>query len=371
MRRAGGTSWFGWHGQNWQGTGSDGTKRHRKPPKDNTCRLHESLPPETSCSQAAGSVFPGTCRHKPVMVLWECWSERVGLGQTPSRAPAIVQNALRAPRITRCGGRVCRKDQLNPGASGVGLPHQNEHGGMSHLGFPGALGTLLAHGERMRRGRGAIEHPTLRQGAPERRWLQPSLQGTGKRSPPGCLLGFPSRVRCWMWGFVTGSIPGTVGMRVPDPWCLASSETSDSHSFWSDPLFVTESRAAPWPCPRAHPHPGSDILEGCPPSPVPLCSLEPCSPCAKAGQSWLKEKMVQTPVGFWWELIQTPLSTEHFTGVSQPCLVPFRVSRVSKAAGALCHGAEQTGALPAVAFPCLARIKPCSEESGATSLSAV
>lgn len=124
----------------------------------------------------------------------------------------------------------------------------------------------------------AVQHPTLRQSAPERRQLQPGsgplCRGWDKRSPSCCLLGFPSRVCCWIWGFMVRSVPGTVGTGVSDRWCVAISETSDSQSFLeqsrvcrgeqSCSLAVSQGRSSPGErCPQGtSSEPGPYLLLG-------------------------------------------------------------------------------------------------------------
>lgn len=200
-----------------------------------------------------------------------------GWGGAPSRAPAAVQNELRASRIMCWGGSICGQDQLNPGAAGVGLPCPERAWWDEPRWLPWSARHVLAHGERMRRGRGGHTAPDPSAGrsgeaaAPAGVW--PSLQGMGKRSPTRCLLGFPSRVCCWVW-----SLPGTVGTWVSDPWCMVTSEASGSCFSLQRSRVCPESRAAPWPYPRAGPCLESDVLEGRSPSPVPVCSLDHCSP---------------------------------------------------------------------------------------------
>lgn len=67
-RDKGWASWAHLH-RTGQDTRGDGTKRHREPPMANTCQLRGSLPPETSLSQGAGSVFS-----------WPCWLSLVAPG---------------------------------------------------------------------------------------------------------------------------------------------------------------------------------------------------------------------------------------------------------------------------------------------------
>lgn len=104
-QRTGRTGQFGGTGK---AQGASGTKRHRKPPKDNTCQLHGSLPPETGCSQAAGSVFSGTCQFKPETVPWGHWGEWGWGRPSPGLpAPAVVQTKLGASQIRSWGGCMC------------------------------------------------------------------------------------------------------------------------------------------------------------------------------------------------------------------------------------------------------------------------
>lgn len=118
---------------------------------------------------------------------------------------------------------------------------------------------------------------------------------------------------------------------------------------WSDPVYVTESRAALWPCPRTGPRPGSDVLEGRPLSPFPTCSVDLPFPAAKAVRYRLKGENSPKPCGF---LVGVNTDKHLFplniSLMSQPCSIPFRACRVSAAAGAPCHAglAEQSGAVP-------------------------
>lgn len=50
------------------------------------------------------------------------------------------------------------------------------------------------------------------------------LSGRGQECGPTsyCLPGFLSRVCCWIWDLGMGSVPGTVGTWVSDPWCVTS-----------------------------------------------------------------------------------------------------------------------------------------------------
>lgn len=130
-------------------------------------------------------------------------------------------------------------------------------------------------------------------------------------------------------------------------------------------MYVTESRAALWPCPRTGPCPGSDVLKGRPLCLFPTCTMDLPFPAAKAVRYRLKGENSPKPCGFLVGVnTEKHLFPLNISLMSQTCSIPFRACCTSAAAGAPCHAglAEQSGAVP---------LPSCSEESGATVLSAV
>lgn len=133
---------------------------------------------------------------------------------------------------------------------------------------------------------------------PFNRACPPCREWGGSTAPLAVLLGFSSRICCWGWYFVTGSIPRKVGMWVSDPWCMASSKARDSPSFleWSHVCHGEQSCSSRIPG-QALAQGGMslrDVLRAwSPPAPQSLL--------AEPARHRLKEKMVQNPVGFWWE----------------------------------------------------------------------
>lgn len=173
-----------------------------------------------------------------------------------------------------------------------------------------------------------------------------------------------------------GSIPGTVGTRVSDPWCVASSETSDSQSFLEWSFVCPGEQSCSVAVSQGRSSPRERRPRGTSSEPGPRLLLGPVQsfPAVKAVQYRLKEKMVQNPVGFWWELIDKHLCPQNISLVSLRLVQSLFECLTSRKWLELCTtvglGRADRGS-PGCCFPLSCRIKSCSEESGAALLPAV
>lgn len=168
-----------------------------------------------------------------------------------------------------------------------------------------------------------------------------------------------------------GSGPGSVRTRVSDPWGMASSETSNSCSFWGGPVFVTESSAVPWLYPRGGPHLRRGILQA---QSLPAPQASAVLPCCKGHSVPAEGENGPKPCGF-----LVGVDTDKHLFPQNISLVSLRLVQslfeclASQKQLELCATAGLGRAdwgFPSCCFPLFCQIKSCSK-SGATLLPAL